>query len=45
MEKDFLSINNESFIFPPRRRQISAAVERNINANGGGSGGNHKMHV
>lgn len=29
-------INNESFIFPLRQRQISAAGERNINANGEG---------
>lgn len=33
-EKGF--INNESFIFPLRQRQISAAAERNINANGEG---------
>lgn len=36
-EKGF--INNESFIFPLRQRQISAAAERNINANGEGLDG------
>lgn len=40
-----LFINNESFIFPLRQRQISAAAERNINASGEGLEGTRMYNV